>query len=353
MYKQITLLVLLTSFLDWHPVLAFGRKVVDCNSVKNGLTVSVPQGLGVDIKLSCGGDLADVRLSDESRFIVGKRGPQHLYIRRIAPLSIPGLLPSSDGSVMLTSVTTDGSVYQFRLVSGNAGYTFLDVGAVSQPSFKPIPPKPRLTALLPVETPAPTSSPFSIDLRNDSSLVPPVVIDLRSRPSVAPIVTTNRNSETSIPKISSATNSLPVSVASSTESIKPEKPKKTKKIKLKKEKKSKLLKIEAPKIQPDNANKPLVTSSLVASESSPVIPHISKTTFSSSSSDLANSIVRGLAVANRTKEIGYKSTVSAKTQDLVINLRRGDSLDKAITKAGIDRKIVDRLLSLGDKNAKN
>lgn len=62
---------------------------------------------------------------------------------------------------------------------------------------------------------------------------------------------------------------------------------------------------------------------------------------------MANAIVRGLLVANRTGEIAYAAPLSYKIQDVVRNLRRGRALNKASHYAGVPNRVVGRLLRLG------
>lgn len=62
---------------------------------------------------------------------------------------------------------------------------------------------------------------------------------------------------------------------------------------------------------------------------------------------LANALVRGLLIANRTGEIGYAAPLSYKVQDIVRSLRRGQPLTVASNRAGVPSRIVDRLLQLG------
>ncbi len=62
---------------------------------------------------------------------------------------------------------------------------------------------------------------------------------------------------------------------------------------------------------------------------------------------LANAVVRGLLVANRTGEIAYAASLSYKVQNVVRNLRRGEALGKASKLAGVSRRVVARLLKLG------
>lgn len=62
---------------------------------------------------------------------------------------------------------------------------------------------------------------------------------------------------------------------------------------------------------------------------------------------LANAIVRGLLVANRTGEIAYADPISYRVQNVVRSLRRGEALDRASKHAGVSYRVVDRLLKLG------
>lgn len=63
--------------------------------------------------------------------------------------------------------------------------------------------------------------------------------------------------------------------------------------------------------------------------------------------NLANAIVRGLLVANRTGEIAYAASLSYKVQSVVRNLRRGEALGKASKVSGVPHRVVARLLKLG------
>jgi hypothetical protein len=62
---------------------------------------------------------------------------------------------------------------------------------------------------------------------------------------------------------------------------------------------------------------------------------------------MANAIIRGLLVANRTGEIAYAAPLSYRVQDVVRNLRRGKAISKASRYAGVSHSVVGRLLRLG------
>lgn len=65
---------------------------------------------------------------------------------------------------------------------------------------------------------------------------------------------------------------------------------------------------------------------------------------------IANALIRGLTVANRTGEIGFRSTVNFRVQSLVRHLRRGEKLEGSIKQVGIEESTVNRLLKLGGIN---
>jgi hypothetical protein len=65
---------------------------------------------------------------------------------------------------------------------------------------------------------------------------------------------------------------------------------------------------------------------------------------------LANAIVRGLLVANRTGEINYTALLSYRVQDVVRSLRRGNALGKAQKHGGVSFPVVRRLLKLGTRS---
>jgi hypothetical protein len=66
-----------------------------------------------------------------------------------------------------------------------------------------------------------------------------------------------------------------------------------------------------------------------------------------SSHSLANAVVRGLLVANRADEIGYRSALRAQVQDAVRRLRYGDSLAQASLRSRVPQTTLERLLVLG------
>jgi hypothetical protein len=66
--------------------------------------------------------------------------------------------------------------------------------------------------------------------------------------------------------------------------------------------------------------------------------------------NLANAIVRGLLVANRTGEIAYAAPISYKVQDVVRSLRRGNALGRAQRYGGVSFRVVHRLLKLGTRS---
>ena len=62
----------------------------------------------------------------------------------------------------------------------------------------------------------------------------------------------------------------------------------------------------------------------------------------------ANALVRGLALANRTHEVGYKSPVALRLQPIIRDLRNGQNLQAAAKRYGVEWKVILRLLQLGD-----
>ena len=81
-----------------------------------------------------------------------------------------------------------------------------------------------------------------------------------------------------------------------------------------------------------------------------IAPSRSSTSLAKDHHTLANAIVRGLLVANRTGEIAYAEPLSYRVQDVVRSLRRGNALGKARKHGGISFRVVHRLLKLGNRS---
>jgi hypothetical protein len=81
-----------------------------------------------------------------------------------------------------------------------------------------------------------------------------------------------------------------------------------------------------------------------------VAPSRSSTVLAKDNHTLANAMVRGLLVANRTGEIAYAAPLSYRVQDVVRSLRRGDALGKARQYGGVPFQVVHRLLKLGTRS---
>ncbi len=62
----------------------------------------------------------------------------------------------------------------------------------------------------------------------------------------------------------------------------------------------------------------------------------------------ANALIRGLSVANKTGEVGSNSDVTKKVQSVVLRLRRGESMGRAIQIESVEQKTISRLLQLGN-----
>jgi hypothetical protein len=62
---------------------------------------------------------------------------------------------------------------------------------------------------------------------------------------------------------------------------------------------------------------------------------------------IANVLVRGLLVANRTREIGYTHPLSYRIQNVVRRLRRGESLEVAGNRSRVSTTTLTRLMALG------
>jgi hypothetical protein len=71
------------------------------------------------------------------------------------------------------------------------------------------------------------------------------------------------------------------------------------------------------------------------------------TSLRSTSLTQANALVRGLTIANKTKEIGYTSPISRSVQNIVRRLRRGEKLQNAAPKETVQWKTILHLLKLG------
>ncbi|MGB8700844.1 MAG: hypothetical protein WCD18_15615 [Thermosynechococcaceae cyanobacterium] len=300
MKRSISIFTLAIMAFGWNPMVqAMGRRAIDCDVARQGFTVRVAQGIGVDLRLNCGGDITDAQVSDPSRVVVRKRGPQHLYIKTIAPVSFQGNLHALDGTTMLSVVTSSGDVFQFLLapVQAIASYSFLDIGGrqdpvfptttTSRPSRKQIAPIARIQA--PVVVP-PAVSVLPAEALEDNTPLP-----LVSKPIVPLAKATLKEP----PKV--ATPTLPAPVA-----------------------------IDVAKPVP-----------VIAAQVKTTPPKIEDT------HSQANALIRGLLIAKQKRQIGYQSATWMKVQDVVYRLRNGQTIAKASYRSGVALSLIERLLAWG------
>jgi hypothetical protein len=97
----------------------------------------------------------------------------------------------------------------------------------------------------------------------------------------------------------------------------------------------------------EEADRPQVAPPALSKKIAVVFPASSAPALASPR-QIANTLVRGLTVANRTGEIGYNSTLRYQVQNLVRSLRRGTPLAKATKVAPVPEKTVQRLIQLGN-----
>jgi hypothetical protein len=333
MRTQISALILVIASQGYQPVTnAFGRKVIDCESAERGFTVSVSNGIGVDLKIACGGDVTDIQLSDPSRFVVRKRGPQHLYVKRISTLFFPGNLSASDGSTMLSVVMTNGSLFQFRVVSGGSGgYSLLDIGGkaplplpmASKPKPLPIPQVPQVPEV-------------------------PLQAKLPSPPDLPQI------EETPIPTKTEPVPQIQTTTSTRVETQKDEKSRKHRKNQKKKDPIKTEPAIALSEITPNSFPgfpELKLPEPVKPVPSGPPIEQVKTKSFDppSKPTALASALLKGLNTARVQRKVVYGSSLWFKTQDAIWVLRNGKSLETASQRSRVKMETLESLLSCTTK----
>jgi hypothetical protein len=315
------------------PSFAVGRRVISATAAKSGVKIPVTsQGVAVTIP---GEEISFIQLShlsnitcttDNGNMCAGSSTSANILYLRTTNIYFQSQLPSPDGSTMLfikTNGATCSSICQLQLVPSSSvpPFTVLEIGGVEPLPLArpPLAARPVSTTIKRSPNPPPPEIPFTpsqvkIDLLPpQSDLVPqtaPVTEPLALSVPVAPP-----------PKLKQTLTPLPSEAPA---------------------KKQRETKTKSPKELPSSsAAKALIPSKKIVAYVPP------KTELSSRV--IANIVVRGLLVANRTHEIGFNSPVRARVQDLVRNLRKGLPLATAQKRAKLPESIVKRLLQLGGK----
>lgn len=352
----LTLMVVGGVLISPYSAMAIGRRTVTCEAAQRGMTLTVSNGIGVDIKLACAGNIADAQVSDPSRIVVRKRGPQQLYIKPIGTVDFPGNLHSSDGTTMLSVVTTTGEIYQFgiRPTSGSS-YSFLDVGGHSEhlpvtTAYRPRPLPPRFAS-------APQPTPFhappvpTVTAEHPYKLVKPLPL---AQPVPQPLAQVPQPLAQPSPSpqlfdASVASEKQSPSAAASPVPQQPPSPSSTKEPDFS-------ASVDSPVPQQPPSASPAKEPDFSAAADSPVpqkpSPTLStqKVALSSSSStpaSQANAIVRGLAQLRREKKIAYRSGLWFRVQDVVYLLRKGKDIEGASKQAGVPISKIQYLIALG------
>jgi hypothetical protein len=294
------------------PSFAVGRKMISATAAKSGVKIPVTsQGVAVTIP---GEEISFIQLShlsnitcttDNGNMCAGSSTSANILYLRTTNIYFQSQLPSPDGSTMLfikTNGATCSSICQLQLVPSSSvpPFTVLEIGGVDP---------------LPLARPPLAARPVSTTPKRSPSTPPP---EIPFTPSQVKIDLLPPQSDL-VPQRAPVTEPLASSA-----------------------KKQRENKTKPPKELPSSsAAKALIPSKKIVAYVPP------KTELSSRV--IANIVVRGLLVANRTHEIGFNSPVRARVQDLVRNLRKGLPLATAQKRAKLPESTVKRLLQLGGK----
>lgn len=295
-----------------------------------------PKGVAITIP---GEQITFIQLSHLSNFVcttdngnmcVSGGGTANLiYLRRIQLSEpVPGQLASPDGSTLLLLKTNGGacsSLCPITLVPSSAvpRFNVVEIGG-EEPQI---------------------SRPYTVARSFTTKEIAPIPVP-GIPPAPRPTV------QVDLPRNFKALQEVPPPPGQD-----PQPPKESTPVPTKEELTTPVVKVVPPKPKTKKPKKNRVSVKPIAKKNqSKKAPIIVRTSLSTSinasglpSRVLANKLVMGLAIANRTKEIPYSSPKSLKIQDLVRILRRDRSLPEAMRKSGVSRKDVDRLIQLGTK----
>jgi hypothetical protein len=319
--KRLALLPLILSLFPYS-VLALSARTVSTKQAQGTntpiITLEVAPGYGLNINLIPTGEvIKEAWIGDPSRITLGfdgylcqRTGTQQqkcddegatvIKLRQIKSIAFPNLLSSSNGGTLLTFITEgiEGrKIYQFQIipVSGQPKYTLLNI----QPDIDKLP-IPSVLVRQPPSVNTPTQkTPIQSQRRQPQANVS------KPSPNINPI-----------PKPPANVNSQQSAISS--------------------------------KPSPTPATSIPKRPSASANPSSNVTT--GKKILVSASIEQANALVRGLVVANQKGQIKPKTKTWNRVQTVIVLLRRGNTKQEAISKAGISLELIDQLLQWGESS---
>lgn len=302
------------------PVLAFGQNDVPSDMAERGMALSVsPEGCVVNVTT---GSITAIALSDRSRFVY-TQVQNSVYIKPIQHQQFEGIVSMHDGSTTLR-IWVGNKILRFKVRYVSSGSR--DINIIEKTQFVSVPkpqkqtflPPPVLSAPIPTQNTVPLPSPPAVKLPEQP------IYTSQPVPLLKPVAT------------------LTPEIQKTTEEIKPGKQPKPKKVK-----KPKRIKAKKIKPQPDVVAEPIATPMPQPTPTAIAIEPAPKKVELVTPQKLSVSLLKGLNAARIQKKVAYQSRTWNQVQNVIIRLRRGTALDKAIAQSGVKKSLVQQFLKLG------
>ena len=333
--------------LNTSPAWAIGKRDIPSDLAENGVSLSLSQGYGVVISLaSLGQRVSTAWLSDPSQITLSSNqgactgdacaGASVLYLKPIDRLNFPGLPSALDGASLLSIITDQGKVLQFKLSVTRSVPSYTSVALVPEQQQRITPPArqpnfPIQQAVIPVPEPQivfnlPPSEKEEIEILNrlterkqKSSQSEPQEFKLEEKIEVA-----SEPPSAPPPESKPGSNSAP----SSDPEVAPKN------------------EIETDESAPET--KPIGFAVVVAIQDSQPTPQPS---VERSNQELAGALLRGLHSQRGRQEVGRRSIYSRTAQDVIWLLKKYPemSLAQAIARARMDENVAKNLIKYGTK----
>jgi hypothetical protein len=311
---------ILSAALIGSPIsaIAFGQSDVPFNIAERGMSLVVsPEGCVVNVTTA---QITAIAMTDRSSFVYTQVG-NSVYIKPIQRQQFEGVVSMGDGSTTLR-IWAGNKILRFKIRYASSGAKDINIVEGIRTEFAALPSKPKV-AFRPPAPPIPAPSPQPI-------------IPVTSAPTFVSEPVVSQSFPLLTPVSAPTPQATPESPPSEPKPlVAPKKIKKAKKVKRSIESANKTIALVTP---PVKESKPQPTISPAPARALKV-------------KHPAIALLKGLNAARLNKTIRYQSSDWRRVQDAIFMLRQGKSLDVAVMRSRVNKKLVEKLMKMGGADA--